>query len=103
MLIKAGVDISRLKPCIRKKLGKIETIIYDIAGEEFVITSTYEGNHSASSLHYCDEAIDIRRPSKPESIIRKIKRFLGLDYDVILYNSHIHIEYDPKKTMADKI
>lgn len=97
MLIKTGVDISRLRPEIRKKLGKIESFIHKIAYEEMVITSTYEGNHSASSLHYANLAVDVRRPNKPESTIREIKRLLGPDYDTILYNSHIHIEYDPKK------
>lgn len=51
MLIKAGVDISRLKPCIRKKLTIIERIIDGIEKEELVITSTYEGNHLPSSAH----------------------------------------------------
>jgi hypothetical protein len=96
MLIKAGVDISRLKRCIRKKLPVIAKIIDAIAKEELVITSTYEGNHSEGSLHYCDEAADIRRPSKPDAVVREIKRELGPDYDVILYNALIHIEYDPK-------
>ena len=96
MLIKAGVDISRLRPVIRKKLTKIEEFIRGIVNEELVITSTYEGNHSPGSLHYCNEAVDIRRPNKPDVIVREIKRYLGPDYDVLLGNSYIHIEYDPK-------
>lgn len=96
MLIKTGVDISRLKRCIRKKLPVIAEIISAIAKEELVVTSTYEGNHSESSLHYCDEAVDIRRPNKAGSVYAEIKRELGPDYDVILYNALIHIEYDPK-------
>lgn len=40
MLIKAGVDISRLKPCIRKKLTKIEEIKLFYDDEELVVTST---------------------------------------------------------------
>lgn len=97
MLIKAGVDISRLKPCIRKKLRKIESIICAITGEEMVVTSTYEGTHSASSLHYCDEAVDVRSLNKRSQVWGEIKRELGDDYDVLLFVSHIHIEYDPKK------
>lgn len=96
MLIKAGVDISRLKPVIRKKLTGIKGIINAITKEELVITSTYEGNHSAGSLHYCDEAVDIRRPKRGPEVAQEIKRYLGADYDVILYKTLIHIEYDPK-------
>lgn len=96
MLIKAGVDISRLKPVIRKKLSAIEHIINISTNEELVITSTYEGNHMAGSLHYCDEAVDIRRTAKPDTVCREIRQDLGGNYDVILYANRIHIEYDPK-------
>ena len=96
MLIKAGVDISRLRPEIRKKLGKIESIIDVILCEEMVITSTFEGRHSASSLHYANLAIDIRSINRRSKVWGEIQRALGEDYDVILENNHIHIEYDPK-------
>ena len=96
MLIKAGVDISRLKPVIRKKLTKIEAIIWACDNEEMVVTSTYEGTHSAGSLHYCDEAIDLRRKKPTTYAYKEIKRYLGPDYDVVLKPEHIHLEYDPK-------
>lgn len=96
MLIKGGVDISRLLPAIRKKLTIIERIVYKITRVELVITSTYEGTHSAGSFHYSDEAVDIRRANKPDVVVQELRRELGPDYDVVLQNSHIHIEYDPK-------
>ena len=96
MLIKAGVDISRLKRPIRRALNKIAAVVWAIEREELVITSTYEGNHSPSSLHYCDEAVDIRLWGKARKCRDEIKRQLGHDYDVIVESDHIHIEYDPK-------
>jgi len=96
MLIKAGVDISRLKPEIRKKLPGIATIIWCVDQEEMVITSTYEGDHSEGSLHYADLAVDVRKTISFKLIIVKIKAYLGKDYDVVLETTHIHIEYDPK-------
>jgi hypothetical protein len=96
MLIKAGVDISRLRPEIRKKLGKIESIVDAINHKEMIITSTYEGNHSASSLHYANLAVDIRSVNRGSTVWGEIGRALGEDYDVIIYENHIHIEYDPK-------
>lgn len=96
MLIKAGVDISRLKPCIRKKLPVIARIVRVIEQEELVITSTYEGNHSEGSLHYCDEAVDIRKNKNPDAVCRSIRRETGPDYDVLEFPSGIHVEYDPK-------
>jgi len=96
MLIKAGVDISRLRPEIRKRLSGIAAIMLSCDNEELVVTSTYEGTHSAGSLHYANLAIDIRRSTSMAYSLKEIKRHLGDDYDVILEGDHIHIEYDPK-------
>lgn len=97
MLIKLGVDISRLNREIRRALKTIESIFYTLTEKECVITSTYEGNHSASSLHYANNAIDIRLPEKNrEMVFQNIANALGKDYDCINYVDHIHIEYDPK-------
>ena len=96
MLIKAGVDISRLKPEIRKRLKRIACIIWACNEGEMVITSTYEGTHSEGSLHYAHLAIDIRKNLSRILSFEKIKEELSPDYDVILKSDHIHIEYDPK-------
>lgn len=96
MLIKAGVDISRLRPEIRKKLNEIARRVWAIEQEELTITSTYEGSHSEGSLHYANLAIDIRRHKKGSHVISDLIGKLGKDYDVILEADHIHIEYDPK-------
>ena len=96
MLIKAGVDISRLKRSIRRALPIIAHM-YWLRLSELVITSTWEGTHSAGSLHYSNEAIDIRRPTKDAAkMVGDIKFALGKNFDVILYSDHIHIEYDLK-------
>lgn len=97
MLIKAGVDISRLNREIRRALSKIQTTL-NYYSEELVLTSTFEGTHSPGSLHYCNDAIDMRTPGKKiAELVKDLKKRLGPDYDVILEGNHIHIEYDPKK------
>ena len=96
MLLKAGVDISRLERNTRRSLTKVEFVFIE-ARELFIITSTYEGNHSAGSLHYANQAYDVRLP--PDSRLRifaRIKEVLGPDFDVIMYELIYHIEYDPK-------
>lgn len=95
MLIKLGVDISRLNRELRRALNVIEKVFKEY-GQEAVITSTYEGNHSASSLHYADDAVDFRRFSYGVQIVAKLKKKLGIDYDVVLEKTHIHVEWDPK-------
>ena len=61
MLIKAGVDISRLNREIRRAL-RIVSDLFLLLGEDIVVTSTYEGNHGAGSLHYANDAFDVRFP-----------------------------------------
>jgi len=96
MLLKAGVDISRLNREIRRALHIIDNAFFD-NGEEAVVTSTYEGNHGAASLHYANDAVDIRTPKKRgKDIFTLIKNRLGVKFDVVDEQDHIHIEYDPK-------
>ncbi len=92
-----GVDISRLARPLRRKLAGIDEIFALMTGREAVVTSTFEGDHQVSSLHYSHEAIDLRLPAKGASeVVIKLREYLGKNYDVIPEVSHIHIEYDPK-------
>jgi len=96
MLIKAGVDISRLERNTRRSLNKV-AYIFSEAGELFIITSTYEGNHSEGSLHYANQAYDVRLPVESKMrILAKIQNVLTTDFDVIMYELIYHIEFDPK-------
>ncbi|MBW2091016.1 MAG: hypothetical protein JRI34_02680 [Deltaproteobacteria bacterium] len=96
MLIKAGVDISRLNRETRRSLPWAEHI-YAQYNERFVITSTYEGNHGAGSLHYSDDAYDLERPAmNGKRIYLAIKDTFPESFDIVLEDDHIHIEYDPK-------
>jgi len=97
MLIKSGVNISRLHRDIRRALG-IFGDVFLAHDEELVVTSTFEGNHFAGSLHYSNDAFDIRNPSSDlVLIIRDAADVLGPDYDIIPEGDHIHVEFDPKK------
>jgi len=96
MLIKAGVDISRLNREIRRALAKVDKLIRNF-DQELVITSTFEGNHGAGSLHYANDAFDIRSlEHRNAEIAALIPVNLGLDYDVVRKKDHIHIEFDKK-------
>jgi len=96
MLIKAGVDISRLERKTRRALGKVDQIM-TLNDEELVITSTFEGNHSGGSLHYANLAFDMRLPDHHLGKIElQIDGALGKNFDVCRESDHLHIEYDPK-------
>jgi hypothetical protein len=96
MLIKQGVDISRLKKPAREAMQAASDLLSAL-GDEIVVTSTYEGNHMAGSLHYANKALDFtgRYHFRKEygSILEKK---IGPDYDVVIEDDHIHIEYHPK-------
>ena len=95
MLLKLGVDISRLARPLRRKLAGIDEIFVLITGREAVVTSTYEGDHQANSLHYANEAIDFRLPDRDHSeVVVKLRQYLGKNFDVVTEVSHIHVEYD---------
>lgn len=95
MLVKLGVDISRLKRPIRRALGAVDRLWRRETGQEAVVTSTYEGNHDPSSLHYEHLAFDIR--FAPSFLMKeKLQKELGDDFDVVKEGTHYHIEYDPE-------
>ena len=97
MLLKLGVDISRLNREIRRVLKTVESIYQTLGEQEPVITSTYDGNHVQSSLHYANDAVDLRLPTKNrEEIFKAIADSIGKNFDCINHVDHIHVEYDPK-------
>ena len=75
--------------------------VYSDFGYELTVTSLLDGKHSLSSLHYSGNAGDLRtRNVAPEDrppIRDKIKENLGIDYDVVLESTHIHLEYQPRR------
>lgn len=99
MLLKLGVSIDRLSRPMRRSLNPTDKV-FRKHNMEPVITSTYEGSHSPSSLHYdlfLFGAVDYRRPKRDaEIIVKELQEELGENYDVVLEKTHIHVEYDPK-------
>jgi len=96
MLLKAGVDISRLNREIRRALGKLAGLFADL-GVEIVVTETYGGNHGSGSLHYANDAFDVRFPGVYSvETISLIRKRLGPKFDIVGESDHIHVEYDPK-------
>ena len=94
MLLKPGVDISRLNRNIRRFLAKADAIYFTYS-EDFVVTSTYEGTHSPASLHYADDAFDARKPEKyKREIFSELCNVNPGKYDVVDEGDHYHIEFD---------
>jgi hypothetical protein len=95
--IKPGVRVKGLSNELLLAVLIAQTI-YNETEPSMVITSVTDGKHSANSLHYTGDAVDLRLPmqSTRDQIVSQLKTALGDSYDVILEVDHIHIEYDPR-------
>ena len=80
-----------------KALNKIERVYRVKYGEDLLITSKRDGNHSAGSLHYRGDAIDCRYPKgyDHQDVATAVRVELGQDFDVVPEGNHLHVEYDP--------
>lgn len=80
-----------------RKVLIIADKIWRSNGHELVITCGLDGIHSPGSLHYYGYALDLRNryflDHQKETIVKILKTQLGINYDVILHKTHIHVEY----------
>lgn len=67
-------------------------------GQELVVTSATDGEHSAGSLHYYGYAVDFRSryfsADVAAKVAKRLQRVLGSKYQVVLHSTHIHVEYE---------
>ena len=71
--------------------------VYNDLGHDLVVTSVIDGKHIRASIHYIGGAVDIRLPGEHGIAARnRIAVRLGTDFDVVLEDNHIHIEWQPK-------
>lgn len=101
MKIKEGASIVGLNIVMRQVLIASDRIWAE-HGQELVITSGRDGIHSAGSLHYYGYAVDLRTryfkdQDEVEQVYKQLRLALSSDYDVILHDTHIHVEYDKAK------
>lgn len=104
MRFKFDVKHDNVRPVAWYAMGIADEICKNLFGEECVITSLNDGEHSGNSKHYTGEGIDIRTRhlsfmEEQLYYLRIATRLEPLGYDIVLESSprHIHIEYDPKQ------
>lgn len=97
MKIKEGAVLTGLQLEMRKVLVEADKI-WKSFNKELVVTEGTGGAHSAGSLHYYGYAVDLRSyyftSEEKFKVVTDLKNALGGDYDVIVHNTHIHVEYD---------
>lgn len=96
LLYKNGVQV---QPVIIEAISTVAHI-YSTFNQKLVVTSVVDGVHSKNSLHYKGLAFDTRIWYFSEEVVKEVKTCLeialGKDFDVVLEDSHFHIEFDPK-------
>jgi len=101
MKIKKGVSLQGLRLVMRPVLIEAD-LIWQKLGQELVITSCTEGEHSAHSLHYYGYALDFRtryftQDEKWEAYCNLVQALEYEGYDIFMHDTHIHVEYDAIK------
>lgn len=106
LVLREGVSLVGLDPVMRPVLIIVEEVFKD-KGYRTIITSGTDGAHSPASLHYYGKALDFRtKHIKPDHLapaVALITNLLGICYDVILEEDHLHVEYDPSPAKLYKI
>ncbi len=107
--IKAGVAVRGLQPEMLIADAVVAAVFEELGAHELIITSISDGKHSAQSRHELGYAVDYRRWSlqnieepggtyhadAARQAVQIIKHRLRDQFDVILEESHIHVEFDP--------
>jgi len=97
IIINDGVDVRNLHI---KMWDALYTILplFESKGKNLIVTSALDGKHGWGSLHYVGCAVDIRRWGIDliNEFVNLIKDILPSGFDVVLEDTHIHIEWQPK-------
>ncbi len=78
-----------------------ESVRYELDYRDLTITDVNRPQGSTRSLHPFGKAFDVRTRDIPtteakEQFKKDLKAKLGPQFDVVLEDTHIHIEFDPK-------
>jgi hypothetical protein len=99
MKIKEGVIMNGLKFQMRHAIMMANQIWAEY-GQELVITSALDSEHSPGSLHYYGYAVDLRTRYFDEKVKLKVikelsdgLRLLDTGYRMVVHDTHIHIDW----------
>lgn len=97
--LKDSVRIAGLRPEM-VLAATIVSSIFDDMEKDCIITSAVDSKHGYGSLHFAGCALDFRirhlEDGEAERIVMFMKDVLGQDFDVVLEETHIHLEFQPK-------
>jgi len=102
MKLKKDVRVFGIRPEVVLALQIAETVWLE-HGEELVITSATDSQHSNTSRHYLGCAADLRTnyflADQVEKVAKELRDALGEDFYVLVHKTHIHLSFKPKAIM----
>lgn len=101
MEFKNGVKVFGVQPIMWPALMVCKQVYAEHDNlENFVITSTYDGDHKLHSDHYKGYAVDLRiwnfSTNELYVVRNKIRSRLTDEFKVILEEDHFHLAYSPR-------
>ena len=99
--LKKGVTVRGIRP--EMVFGHtIVCAVYASHDLDVIVTSATDGVHSYASKHYDGAAIDYRTrhitaTGLKERIVGEAQAALGPDFDVILEDTHLHVQWKPRR------
>jgi hypothetical protein len=104
LLIKPGTRLSGIRPEVVLAIVAAHAVI-DELGHDCVVTAAIDGKHTTGSLHYAGAAVDIRTrdlaPEDQKKFEARVRECLGEDFDVIHEADHLHLEFQPKRSLTN--
>jgi hypothetical protein len=104
LLLKPGVRVAGIRPEVLLAVVAAEGV-FEEAGVDLVLTACVDGKHSLGSLHYAGQVVDIRTrdvpPEMRQKLAARVRECVGEDYDMILEETHMHLEYQPKRSLSN--
>lgn len=93
------VNLYGLHPQMQIANCKLSVLFYQFGVDNMVLTSAIDGKHSTHSLHKKGRACDYRiwylDQKDYRRFVQRCKAVLGAEYDVVMEEDHLHVEYDP--------
>lgn len=98
MLVKQGVSIGGIQAELLFGM-MMANDLFEALGETLVITSVTDGEHGRLSYHPMGFAFDCRLPVEVSglSVAQRLRETLGDQWDVVLEQTHIHIEFEVRR------
>lgn len=101
--LKKGSDLSNFSTQALFAAIVVDQVYEKYGKNDVTITEVSGGKHGKSSVHYYGFAIDVRtwvlNDTEKVHITNELKDRLGEQFDIIMHDSHLHVEYDPRKAL----